>query len=74
MVPTVARAGAVRELTRFLCKGSTSHDPNDYTGQTNYQELTSIYSDTGYIRHPRHGAHQRHLPARARPRDRLITT
>lgn len=46
------KGGAVRELTRFLCKGSTSHDANDYTGQTNYQELTSIYSDTGYIRIP----------------------
>ncbi len=46
------KAGAVREYTKFLCRGSTSHDNNDFTGLTNYQELTQIYSDTGYIRLP----------------------
>ena len=47
-----AKPGAVREYTKFLCKGSTAHDNNDFTGLTNYQELTQIYSDTGYIRLP----------------------
>jgi ABC-type phosphate transport system substrate-binding protein len=46
------KAGAVREYTRFLCKGASSHDNNDFTGNTNYQELTNIYSDTGYQRLP----------------------
>ncbi len=46
------KAGAVREFTEFLCKGSTSHDPNDFSGLTNYQEMTAVYSDTGYIRLP----------------------
>jgi ABC-type phosphate transport system substrate-binding protein len=46
------KAGAVREYTKFLCKGQSSHDNNSFTGLTNYQELTQIYSDTGYIRLP----------------------
>jgi len=45
-------AGAVRELTEFLCKPAASHIANDYSGKTNYVELTSIYSATGFIRVP----------------------
>jgi ABC-type phosphate transport system substrate-binding protein len=44
--------GGVRELTRFLCSTSTNHNPNDFTGLSNYDELTAIYASTGFIRVP----------------------
>jgi ABC-type phosphate transport system substrate-binding protein len=46
------KQGAVREFTEFLCKPAASHIANDYSGKTNYVELTSIYSATGFIRLP----------------------
>ena len=44
--------GAVRELTEFMCKPSASHTNNDYSGKTNYVELTGVYTATGFIRVP----------------------
>ena len=44
--------GAVRELTEFMCKPAASHGLNDFTGKTNYVELTGVYSTTGFIRVP----------------------
>ena len=64
--PDGGKQGAVSELTEFLCKTPTSHTVNDYTGQTNYNELTSIYSTTGYIRLPARRAYQRYLQAGSR--------
>lgn len=44
--------GAVREMTRFLCSTSGNHNPNDFTGLSNYDELTAIYAQTGFLRVP----------------------
>jgi len=44
--------GGVREMTRFLCSTSANHNPNDFTGLSNYDELTAIYANTGFIRVP----------------------
>lgn len=46
------KAGAVREFTRFLCKTPANHDLNDFSGLSNYDELSGIYSSTGFIRLP----------------------
>ena len=46
------KSGAVREYTEFLCKVSANHSANDYSGLSNYDELTAIYSATGFIRVP----------------------
>lgn len=46
------KSGAVREYTEFLCKTSANHSANDYSGLSNYDELTSIYTSTGFIRVP----------------------
>ena len=44
--------GAVRELTEFMCKPSASHTNNDYSGKSNYIELGTAYTQTGFIRVP----------------------
>jgi ABC-type phosphate transport system substrate-binding protein len=44
--------GAVRELTRFICSSQANAIPNDFTGVSNYDELSNIYSQTGFIRIP----------------------
>lgn len=44
--------GGVRELTRFMCSSLASHNPNDFTGLSNYDELTQIYASTGFLRIP----------------------
>ena len=46
------KAGAVREYTRFICKPSSAHSANDFTGNSNFLEYTAIYSATGFIRVP----------------------
>lgn len=44
--------GAVREMTRFICSSNPRHNPNDYSGKSNYLEMTDIFSETGFIRVP----------------------
>lgn len=46
------KGGAVRQFTEWMCKASTSHSNNLFSGLTNYQELTNVYSTTGFIRLP----------------------
>ena len=46
------KGGAVREETEFLCKDTANHAKNIYTGKVNFDELTAIYSKTGFIRVP----------------------
>ena len=46
------KGGAVREFTEWLCKGSTSHSNNLYSGITNYQSLTNVFNETGFVRLP----------------------
>jgi ABC-type phosphate transport system substrate-binding protein len=49
---TSGAQGGVRELTRFMCSTSTNHNPNDFSGASNYDELTAVYSSTGFQRIP----------------------
>ena len=51
-VAASGKAGAVREYTRFLCNTKANHGLNDYSGLSNYDELTKVYSKTGFIRVP----------------------
>ena len=46
------KGGAVRELTEFMCKASGSHSNNLFSGLTNYQEMSNVYTATGFIRLP----------------------
>lgn len=46
------KSGAVREFTEFICKASANHTANEFTGLSNYDELTQVYSATGFIRVP----------------------
>lgn len=50
--PDGGKQGAVRELTEFLCKPAAEHTVNNYTGRTNYAELTAAYAATGFVRLP----------------------
>ena len=50
--PDTGAQGAVREFTEFLCKPEAGHTQNNFTGATNYRELTDIYSATGFLRVP----------------------
>lgn len=44
--------GAVQEFTEFLCKPAAGHTLNNFSGDTNYVELTDIYAATGFLRVP----------------------
>lgn len=50
--PDGGKQGAVRELTEFLCKPTAAHTVNNYTGRSNYAELTTAYNNTGFVRLP----------------------
>ncbi len=50
--PDGGKPGAVREMTEFMCRTSTEHAVNNFSGSTNYSEMGQAYTDTGFIRLP----------------------
>lgn len=49
---TSGKSGAVREFTEFLCKNTTRHGLNEYSGLSNSVELGKAYASTGFLAVP----------------------
>jgi ABC-type phosphate transport system substrate-binding protein len=49
---TTGKSGAVREFTEFLCKDTSRHGINEFTGNTNAVELSKATTATGYFTVP----------------------